>query len=156
MKHWLLVLGVAALLALAGLLVVELLRPGTPATSAEAAEAIAAELRCPDCEGLSVADSRTPAALEIQRQIDAMLAEGRSADEIRVHFTERYGEWILLSPRSALPWALPLAVLVLALSGFAAWLWAGRGSPRPPATDGDGPSAGDVERVRAEAERLDA
>lgn len=155
MRRWLLVLAVAALLALAGLLVVELLRPGAPATRAEATEAIAAELRCPDCEGLSVADSRTPAALEIQRRIDALLAEGRTPDEIRAHFTERYGEWILLSPRAPLAWVLPLLVLGLALAAFLAWLRTDARDRQSVAAP-DRPAPEELERIRADAEELDA
>ena len=88
----------AALLALAAVAALQALRPSDQ-TMADQSRAIAAELRCPDCEGLSVAESHTVAANAIRAEIAAQLAAGRSADEIRQHFVARYGEWILLAPR---------------------------------------------------------
>ena len=84
------------------------LRPGAEPTPAEQAEAIAATLRCPDCAGLSAADSPTRSAAEIRRQVAEQLASGQSADEIRASFVARYGEWILLEPPGLAPWLIPL------------------------------------------------
>ena len=50
-----------------------------------------------------MADSQTPAALEIRRQIGELIVAGASDAEVRAHFTARYGEWILLAPSSPLP-----------------------------------------------------
>jgi cytochrome c-type biogenesis protein CcmH len=147
-------IAVGALLALAALLVVMVLRPDTAMTHDDLAHRIASELRCPDCQGLSVADSTSPSALEIRRQIDALVAKGRSADEVRQTFVDRYGEWILLTPSAPTAWLLPLGVVATMLLMLAAWLWRGRGrSPRLP----DG-AVGASERARAqeEAEALDA
>ena len=55
-------LAVGALLALGALVAVMVLRPGSPSSRAELARQIAADLRCPDCQGLSVADSGSPFA----------------------------------------------------------------------------------------------
>ncbi|HJT64391.1 MAG TPA: cytochrome c-type biogenesis protein CcmH, partial [Candidatus Limnocylindria bacterium] len=66
---------VVAALVVGALLV---LRPATPPTQADQARAIAAELRCPDCAGLSAADSPTQAAAEIRREVEAQLAAGRT------------------------------------------------------------------------------
>ena len=52
-----------ALLALGGLGAVMVLHPAIPASRAELARQIAADLRCPDCQGLSVADSSSPSAV---------------------------------------------------------------------------------------------
>jgi cytochrome c-type biogenesis protein CcmH/NrfF len=46
----------AALLALAAVAALQLLAPRDPPTAAEQAQAIAAELRCPDCKAQSVAE----------------------------------------------------------------------------------------------------
>jgi cytochrome c-type biogenesis protein CcmH len=145
----------AALVALLTLIALNALRPGQQVTRAETAAAIAAELRCPDCQSLSVADSHTPSAVEIRREIDELLAGGASPDGVRQHFTERYGDWILLAPRSPLAWALPfLAILVgvgLLVIWLRPWVRAGHGAVT---TQPAGPDA-QLRQVRDEAEALD-
>lgn len=111
-----------AALAAAGLLGVTLaFRPAAAPTAEEQSRAIAAELRCPDCAGLSAADSPTQAAAEIRRQVDEMLAAGLSADEIKASFVERYGAWILLTPPGAAPWIVPLAATAAGAAILAWW-----------------------------------
>ena len=61
MRRLVLPLALAALLALAGLVVVQLLQPAQSLTPVEQARQLAGELRCPDCQSLSVAESRTAA-----------------------------------------------------------------------------------------------
>ena len=103
------------LLALA---VVGLWRAAQPATSSSDSQvrAVATTLRCPTCQGLSVADSPSPLAQGMRDIIGEQLAAGRSADEVRAWFVERYGAWILLAPPSSgggwLVWALPAALIV--------------------------------------------
>jgi len=154
MRRMALPVAAAALLALAGLVAVEWLRPAAPATRAEQARQIAAELRCPDCQSLSVAESQTAAAAAIRTQIVELLAAGRTPDEVRAHFVARYGEWILLAPAAPIAWWLPVVALLAGISLLAAWLWRGRrrasvAVPEP----GDAASRA---RVRDEVERLDA
>lgn len=152
MRRLALPLAVAALLALAALVVVELLRPAAAPTRAELAQQIAAELRCPDCQALSVAESETAAAAGIRRQIDEQLATGRSREQVRAYFVARYGEWILLAPSSALAWWVPPAALLLGIGILAWWLRRGRGEvPVPPS-----PNVGVREQIREEIEQLDA
>ena len=153
MMRWLSVaaLGVLAALALVAALVA--VQPGRQPTPLERAEAIARELRCPDCQGLSVADSPTASAQEIRRQIDALVADGATADEVRDHFVARYGEWILLAPTSPAAWIIPFAVLLAGAVALAVWLAAGRRTPPPPA---DSLTAEERRRLHAESEALDA
>jgi cytochrome c-type biogenesis protein CcmH len=114
---------------------------------------LAAEIRCPDCTGVSVADSPTRPAAEIRRQIEELLAEGRTPDEVRQHFVDRYGEWILLAPRPAIAWLLPALALVAGIAILVAWL-----RPRRPAGSEPGapPADADRQRLPDEAEALDA
>jgi cytochrome c-type biogenesis protein CcmH len=143
---------VAALLALGGLVLVEALRPGAAPTDAERARLIAAELRCPDCQGLSVAESQTAAAAAIRGQIADQLAAGRTPEQIRAYFVARYGDWILLAPSSPLAWWIPPLVVLLGIGVFVGWLARGRAAPGTlPAASG-----GAIERIRDELERLDA
>jgi cytochrome c-type biogenesis protein CcmH len=131
MRRQLPAIALGALLALAALAVVVALRPGLEPTAADRAETLARELRCPDCQGLSVADSPTSSAQEIRRQIDELVAGGASDQAVRDHFVARYGDWILLAPSSPLPWLVPFAVVLAGAAGLAAWLV---GRRRPTAT----------------------
>lgn len=79
------------------------LPPGPPPVAEQVdarAHAIAVSLRCPVCQGLSVADSTSEAAVMFQRRIHELVAMGYTDDQIRDYFVERYGEWILLDPAS--------------------------------------------------------
>ncbi len=152
MRRQLLLLAGAALLALAGIGAIALLRPESPAGPAQLASQLAAELRCPDCQGLSVADSRTAAASAIRAEIGEQLAAGASAAEVRQHFVDRYGEWILLlPPRPWATWVPALAIgLGLLLAGW--WVLARRPAPAP----GPRQTIAPDDAVRRELEELDA
>lgn len=154
MTRWLGVVGAGLLAALVALLV---LRPGAPIDDAQRAAALAAQLRCPDCQGLSVADSHSASAREIRRQLDEMVAGGATDDQIIGHFVARYGDWIRLEPASALPWVVPYAVAALAVALLAAWLL----RRAPPSTAGDpAPPAplpeAERRRLHEEADAIDA
>ncbi|KAB8197409.1 tetratricopeptide repeat protein [Nonomuraea phyllanthi] len=86
---------------------------------AERVHEIAASLRCPDCQGVSAAESSSQMALSVRAEIERRLRAGQSADAILDHFRQRYGDWIRLSPGvdglSALLWILPVAALAAAL-----------------------------------------
>ena len=156
MKGLALPVAAAALLALGALIALEVLRP-TPALSpAEQAQQIAALLRCPDCQALSVAESHTVAAGAIREQIGELLAQGRNADEIEQHFVDRYGEWILLAPAAAFAWWLPPLVVGAALGLLTVWLLAGRRARAGAVEPGPGLAAADRQRIRDEIEQLDA
>mgnify|MGYP003406777306 CR=1 FL=1 len=72
---------------------------------------IARELRCPVCQGVAV---------EMRRIIAEMLQEGKTEEEIKAFFVERYGEWILYAPprRGVTLWVWVLPVLGLLLLGL--------------------------------------
>ena len=111
-----------------------------PVQSAEATvDAIADTLRCPTCQGLSVAASPSPLAEGMREIIAEQLAEGRTPDQIREWFVQRYGAWILLTPPTSAGgwavWSLP-AVLVV-VGAVAAVRWSRRRDAIPPATPED-------------------
>ncbi|SET12715.1 cytochrome c-type biogenesis protein CcmH [Nonomuraea wenchangensis] len=90
---------------------------------AERTHDLAAMVRCPDCSGVSAAESSSAMALSVRAEIERLLRAGVGDDDILRHFRQRYGDWILLSPpMTGLPlalWALPAAA-VLALMPLAA------------------------------------
>ncbi len=81
----------------------------------ERTRAIATELRCVVCQNLSVADSPSEMAQQMRAIVREQLQAGKSADQIKDFFVSKYGEWVLLKPRttgiSALLWILPYVVL---------------------------------------------
>jgi cytochrome c-type biogenesis protein CcmH len=112
LRRW----GPAALtLVLAAIVVVGLLRadPSEP----DRARELAGRLRCPVCQGESVADSPSETAASMNRLIQEQVDAGRSDAEILAFFRQRYGDWILLDPpargRTLVVWALPAAALVV-------------------------------------------
>lgn len=134
MSRWAAVVGAGLLVAVAVLLLV---RPSVAPTAAERADALAAGLRCPDCAGLSVADSHTASAVAIREQIDELIAGGATDAQVREHFTDRYGDWVLLAPTAPLTWILPFAVVIAGTAALGTWLWR-----RRPAADMEGAAHG--------------
>ena len=116
-----------------------------PLTDAERVDRIAAELRCPVCQGLSVQDSPSETARAMKALVAQRVAEGRSDDEIRSEFRRSYGDWILLSPPllspSGLVWLAPLVAI-------AAGVLIAAGRARSPAPLAAEPRAEDVRRLR--------
>jgi cytochrome c-type biogenesis protein CcmH len=60
--------------------------------------AVASQLRCPVCQGLSIQDSPSELAQSMRSVVRDQLAAGKSPDEVKAYFTSKYGEWILLAP----------------------------------------------------------
>ena len=79
--------------------------------------ATAAELRCVVCQNLSVADSPSEMAQQMRAIVREQLQAGKSPDQIKDFFVSKYGEWVLLKPKTtgfgALLWILPYVVLAL-------------------------------------------
>jgi len=83
---------------------------------------IAAELRCPVCQNLSVADSPSRMAEQMRELIRERLEAGESPEAVKSYFVERYGEWILLAPKregfNLVVWVLPFVGLVGGAAGL--------------------------------------
>jgi len=105
------------------------------------ARAIAAELRCPVCQGLSVADSPSPTAKSIYDDVRRRVDAGESDGAIRAHYVGSYGQWILLKPPTsgmgAVVWVLPVTALLLGAGGLALAFRRWRREPARAATDED-------------------
>ena len=153
MRGWLAAAAMGILLAVLALAVADGMRTGAGPSAGDRVDHLARELRCPDCQGLSVADSPTRSAQEIRRQIARLVADGATDGEVREHFVARYGDWILLAPSSPAAWIIPFVVVLAGAGALAAWLVAERRRvPAPVGTISDE----ERRRLRAEAEALDA
>ncbi len=113
-----------------------------PATLQDRARAVAATLRCPQCEDLSVADSPSAVAGEIRADIARRLRAGQTPDRIRAFYVERYGPRILLSPPASgstlFVWLLPALFLGVGIVAAAAAIsrWTRASSDRVAAPTG--------------------
>ena len=91
---------------------------GEPLTSTVLIESrtdgLADILRCPVCQGMSVADSREGASLAMRERIREMVAAGYTDEQVIDYFVDRYGEGIVLLPdkEHVLVWIGPLLALL--------------------------------------------
>lgn len=116
--------------------------------------AVASQLRCPVCQGLSLQDSPSELAQEMRGVVKEQLRAGRTPDEVKQYFINRYGEWILMEPQrhgfNWLVYSLPAVVLVggLALIYVALRRWTAGAVPNEsavehsPAASRDAPGGG--------------
>lgn len=61
---------------------------------------LAAQLRCPVCQGLSIQDSPSELSQQMRALVKEQIATGKSDAEVKAYFVGRYGEWILLEPKA--------------------------------------------------------
>lgn len=97
---------------------------------------VAALLRCPVCQGLSVADSPATMALNMKAQVKELLSAGYDQEQILTYFERSYGEFVRLEPPlrgvNWIVWVAPLAAL-LAGAGLVAWALSRLSRARAPA-----------------------
>lgn len=99
---------------------------------------IAAQLRCPVCQNLSVADSPGELANQMRDVIREKLAQGEGEEHIKAYFVSKYGEWVLLAPTkrglNLLVWILPGLALVGGGAGVVVTLrrWRARATAEMP------------------------
>lgn len=130
-------------LLLGAALTVAAIGPRAPATDAERVDAVARTLKCPTCQGESVAVSEALISQEIRADIRRRLTAGESSDQIRAYYVSTYGESILLTPAAtgpaAIVWGLPVAAAVLCIAGLVVVFrrWNRRGALHASAADRD-------------------
>jgi cytochrome c-type biogenesis protein CcmH len=142
---------IALLLAVGALALLAYGSPAKHASLDDRTRALALQLRCPVCQGESVADSSSSLSTAMRVIIRRDLAGGQSSDSIKSYFVSKYGAWILLAPPvfgvGSLAWWAP-PMLILGGMGLLVLLvldWRSKESkpaPRSPSSY--------LERVRAE------
>lgn len=132
-------------------------------------QALGKQLRCPVCQGESIADSPAQMARAQMDRVRELVTEGKTDEEIRQYFVDRYGEWALLEPPAHganwLVWLGPgvmvlgglvvIARLIKKNGGQPAAAEANAAPPSPAQTNTDAPSSGDpyLDAVRRELSR---
>jgi cytochrome c-type biogenesis protein CcmH len=103
---------------------------GGPQTPAQRAAALDAVLKCPSCDGISVADSSASTAAAVRQVVAARVRQGQSDQQIEQYLVSRYGPSILLRPPTtgitALVWLLPLVAAVGGVGGLGLFFWSRR------------------------------
>lgn len=74
---------------------------------------VGALLRCPVCQGMSVADSTSEMAVNMRGQVRELLARGYTEEQILDYFEKSYGQFVLLEPKTPVIWLLPVVALIL-------------------------------------------
>lgn len=90
-------------------------QPSAAVVDAQAAD-IAAKLRCPVCQGVSIADSPSGMATKMRGQVKNLVARGYGEEQVVSYFERSYGEFVRLEPPmrglNFLLWILPAIVLL--------------------------------------------
>jgi len=94
---------------------------GTPITDQDTlhlrTQEVASLLRCPVCQGLSIADSPSEMAVNMKGQVRELLARGYTQEQILSFFERSYGQFVLLKPKfngvAAAVWILPLLAVAI-------------------------------------------
>lgn len=96
--------------------------PPDPDTARDRTRDIGSGLRCPVCQGLSVADSNANSAQVMFDRIGELVRLGYSKQQIEDYFVERYGEWVLLAPPAEglhwIIWLGPVVAFVIGAGGI--------------------------------------
>ena len=107
-------------------------------------EEVGGLLRCPVCQGLSVADSPATMAVNMRSEVRELLSRGYSQEQILAYFEHSYGEFVRLEPPMRgvnwLVWGLPF--LALAAGAFAVTRVLGARRAAPPAEPAPLPEPG--------------
>jgi cytochrome c-type biogenesis protein CcmH len=120
--------------------VVGVRRGGHP-TLEQQTMSLAAQVRCPVCEGQSAAQSDAPPSIQIRNLIRQDLSAGKSSGEILDALVADYGPGILERPPAhgvdLLVWVLPIAAVAMAVAGLALAFarWRPKGTSMPDSED---------------------
>ena len=107
-------------------------RSAGPETAEDRINAVAETIKCPTCQGESVADSNAPSSRQIRDDIADPLSRGESPDQIRAFYAQSYGDAILLTPSAtglaSVVWVVPVVALVCVVAGLVVAFRRWRGS----------------------------
>ena len=113
--------------------------------------ATASKLRCPTCQGMSVAESPAEGARAMKLEVRKLVGAGYSESQVLDFFEASYGEFILLDPHrrglNLALWIAPAALLIAGLAMMFGRMGRTRQAPAAPPPPGTDPY---LDRVRRE------
>lgn len=96
---------------------------GAPLSGAELdrrTQEVGSLVRCPVCQGMSVADSPSEMAVNMKGQVRELLARGYTEEQILHYFELSYGQFVLLRPKfegaTAAVWVIPVIALLAGIA----------------------------------------
>ena len=128
-------------LVLVGALAVGSRGESGPPTEDQRVRRITSVIRCPTCRGLSADQSDAPSAESIRDEVRRRVQAGETDAQVKGYLVSRYGEDILLQPKTRgvglLVWALPLLGAAGAVGGLVLVLRRRRVRPGRRVSDAD-------------------
>ena len=77
------------------------------------------EIRCLVCQSQTIHESNSELAEDIKLLIREQISEGKTDDQIMQFLVDKYGEWVLMTPRfnqyTYLLWGAPLIIFIFGL-----------------------------------------
>jgi len=93
--------------------------------------ALTKELRCPKCQNQNLADSNSPIAADLRREVYDLLHEDKADSEIVNFMVARYGDFVLYRPRvNSLTYVLWFGPIFLVLIGIFVVVMITRNKPK--------------------------
>jgi cytochrome c-type biogenesis protein CcmH len=82
-------------------------------------QSVAEQVKCPICQGESIANSTTTIAFQMRTVAREQLQQGRSEQEVLQYFRDHYGDQIVLTPPwngfALLAWLMPVGLVLFGL-----------------------------------------
>jgi len=77
------------------------------------------EIRCPVCQGQSIAGSNASLALDLRKKVEQLIVSGKTDNEIHAYMVERYGDFVVFKPpvkkTTYILWLAPFVLLFVCL-----------------------------------------
>lgn len=128
------------LLALVVALVIGASRSSAPLTPQQRVQHITSQLRCPVCEGETVADSSATISQDIRTLVQQRVAAGQSDGEILSYVVHHYPGTLLKPPARGIGlivWLLPILALLAGAGGLFLAFRRWHARPGVPVSDAD-------------------
>tara|TARA_Y100000590_G_scaffold173920_1_gene198870 strand:- start:680 stop:973 length:294 start_codon:yes stop_codon:yes gene_type:complete len=75
------------------------------------------EIRCLVCQSQTIHESNSELAEDIKQLIREKISDGKTDNEIKQFLVDKYGEWVLMTPRfnqyTYLLWGAPLIIFII-------------------------------------------
>lgn len=78
---------------------------------------ISQQLRCPQCQNNSIADSNAQISVDMRNKVYELLQQGKNKQQIIDYMIERYGNFVSynppLNPATIILWSAPIILLLI-------------------------------------------